>query len=120
MHKVTQAIGWVIVIVVAIFALAYGYTYLDTWTYAGRDYDVTVKVANVERSEHLFVHTNVWVDQFISSGDTGREALKYRLDGHHFLNPNEVYRIEFTNRVRFHWWKGFYIIGVDVTTEQVG
>lgn len=121
MGRITEAIGVIITAIVVIFAIAYGWSYLQNWTYAGRTYDVTVKVANVERSEHLFIHTNVFVDQYISSGgDTGREALTYRLEGHQFLDPGETYRIQFTDRVRWHWWIGYYIIGVDVTITPTG
>lgn len=117
-----SGVGWRLLVIAlvaaAVFAVFYGATYFGAWTYAGRGYDVTVKVANVERSEHLFIHTNVWVDQFIASGDSGREALKYRLEGHQFLDPGKTYRIQFTNRVRWHWWKGFYIIGVGVEIAE--
>ena len=120
MGRTTEGIGVVVAIVVVLFAASYGISYLECWTYAGRTYDVTVKVANVERSEHLFVHTNVWVEQFIASTEYGPDALKYRLEGHQFLNPGETYRIVFTDKVRWHWWKGYYIIGVDVTITPTG
>lgn len=96
-------------------------TYIQNITQPGKTYDVTVTVSSVELSEHLYIHTNVWCDQFLSTGDYGREALVYCLIGHHHnITIGQVYRIRFTNKMLFNWWKGgYFIAGKVIEIKQV-
>ena len=109
----------IILVVITLFSIMYGATWFHTFHQVGVTYDVTVKVSNVERSEHLYIHTNVWAEQYISSDN--RDALVYHLLGHHDeLIPGQVYRIVFTNRQRFHWLKrGFFIAGEVEKIEHI-
>ena len=103
--------GW-IVIIAGIIILFLGGDWIICSTYAGRTYDVSVKVANVERSERFYKHTNVWIDQYISS--ESRDALKYHLLGHHELTPGGTYQIVFKNKILFNVFKGFFFIAGEV------
>jgi len=113
-----DVLAW-IVIIGAIIGAILGFDWFMCTTYAGKTYDVSVKVANVERSERFYKHTNVWVEQFISS--EGREALKYHLLGHHEFTPGKSYRIVWRNKILFNIFKGFFFIaGEVIKIEEIG
>jgi len=94
--------------------LVYGATWIDCFTFAGQQYDVTVTVQAVEKSSRFWTHTNVWVQVY------GEQDITYKLYGHHDLEIGKTYHIKFRNKMVWHWLAGFHVLGKVDTIKEAG
>ena len=89
--------------------LCVGGIYVSTWvessTYAGREYDVVITVQAVERSTRFWEHTNIWAQVY------GEQDITYILSGFHNFEIGQTYNLNFKNKMVFHWYVGFKILG---------
>jgi len=107
----------VIVIILCIIIASWGLVYGSQWfyyrTYNNQEYEVTFTVYSSEQSTRFGAHTNV---QYGVSEGTVRE---YHLIGHHDFEVGKTYHVVFTNRMLFHWYKGYFIRGEVEILEQI-
>lgn len=85
---VVGAIGIVLLVIVALI----GVVYVWNGTYL-RDYEVTIIVQAVEKSERFGEHTNLLILTY-----AGEETKTYKFVGHHDFDVGETYRISFINQ----------------------
>jgi hypothetical protein len=92
--------GVILVLIVygIIFGITVGGTYVACATFVGVDYDVTVVVQAVEKSNHFGPHTNVWAQVY------GEQDITYVLIGHHDLEVSQQYHIKFVDEIYWYWW----------------
>lgn len=83
----------------------YGQSWVKSSTYNYREYDVVITVQAVERSTRFWDHTNVWAQVY------GEQDITYILSGFHDFETGRTYNLKFTNKVVFHWYPGFVVLG---------
>ena len=109
---VTFCIVGILVLVLLGVCGTYALTWVDSSTYNGREYDVVITVQAVERSTRFWEHTNVWAQVY------GEQDITYILSGFHNFETGRTYNLKFKNKVVFHWYVGFTILG-EVETISV-
>jgi len=88
----------VVIILIAVVAAPFTFSWLHTLPDANQTYDVVVTVQAVERSTKFGDHTNVWVQVY------GDQDITYTLIDFHDFTVGEKYHLVFKNEQYLIWW----------------
>lgn len=97
----------IVVIIVGSMVLVFG----NFLSHQGVKYEATITVTTVEISNRKYVHTYVWTDQVVSTGE-GMESKQYFFADTPNFEVGKTYYVEWHDEIRFHPLDLWYIIGV--------
>ena len=87
-------VGGTIGSIILLWALIFGVTFINAWTFKGQKYDVTVTVQATEKSTRFGDHTNVWCLVY------GNQDITYTFFEHLDFEIGKIYHIKFTNQIK--------------------